>query len=118
MKDEMIIDGEKLALYLQKCNVGKREFLEAINLSEPFLLDDEMAFEIEDCLSMDLFKKKARVGYESSIKMIKHLGADVAAKIIDWEAMGFEQDDRIAVEELLAILGYISYYNANKSQAI
>ena len=47
MRDEMIIDGEKLALYLQKCNVGKREFLEAINLSEPFLLDDEMAFEID-----------------------------------------------------------------------
>lgn len=95
MRSNMIINGNKLAEYLDKINFSKREFVDCLRESEPFTICNEedglqVAYNLDESLPMDLFARRVALNYEQSRKLIKLLGADVAQIIIDWEAMGMQ----------------------------
>ena len=115
MIDEMIIDGEKLADYLKEHGVSKQDLVEVLNTGEIYYSkeDGEYGVEQADTFTTDsLFKKGAKVGYLSALKLSKHIGYDHLIDIIDWEAMGFEYNE-ITVGELLSILKENFLFNAN-----
>ena len=91
----MIINGNKLAEYLQKIKFSKKELVDCLRESEPFTICNEedglqVAYNLDESLPMDLFARRVALNYEQSRKLIKLLGADVAQIIIDWEALGMQ----------------------------
>ena len=93
MRSKMIINGKKLAEYLQAIKFSKKEFVDCLRESEPFTICNEedglqVAYNLDESLPMNLFERRVALNYEQSQKIIKLLGADIAQAIIDWEAMG------------------------------
>ena len=92
MRSNMIINGNKLAEYLDKIKFSKREFVDCLRESEPFTICNEedglqVAYNLDESLPMNLFARKVALNLEQSRKLLNLLGADVAHRIIDWEAM-------------------------------
>lgn len=95
MRSNMIINGNKLAEYLDKINFSKKEFVDCLRESEPFTICNEedglqVAYNLDETLPMNLFARKVALNLEQSRKLLKLLGAEVAHRIIDWEAMGMQ----------------------------
>ena len=117
MRSNMIINGNKLAEYLDKINFSKREFVDCLRESEPFTICNEedglqVAYNLDETLPMNLFARKVALNYEQSKKFIELLGAGVAQEIIDWEAMRmrnpyFKQLFEYTMERMLKPIGII-----------
>jgi len=91
MSMKMIINGEKLAKYLDKVEISKREFLDYLQESDAYITHDEelgnqLAVENE-ILTMDIYKGQTALGYDVACRLVYALGADVAESIIDWDAV-------------------------------
>ena len=95
MRTNMIINGEKLAKYLQSVNVSKEEFVDSLRKSEPFRISNkedgcQLAYELDESFPLNLFARKVALNYEQAKKFINKVGAEIAQVIIDWEAMGMQ----------------------------
>lgn len=117
---EMIINGKKLANYLAKYGVSKRDFAEVLNAGEIYFSKEDYEYGVEqDAQFTDTSLYQEKVGIEPKVarKMMEHIGEDHMVDIINWEAMGFEYNE-ITITELLKILIENSSFNARKSRAI
>ena len=93
MRSNMIINGNKLAEYLDKIMFSRKEFVDCLRESEPFTICNEedglqVAYNLDESLPTNLFDRRVALNYEQSKKFMNLLGAEVAHRIIDWEAMG------------------------------
>ena len=92
MRSNMIINGNLLAEYLQKIKFSKKELVDCLREREPFTICNkedglQVAYNLDESLPINLFARRVALNLEQSRKLIKLLGADVATRIIDWEAM-------------------------------
>lgn len=117
---EMIINGKKLANYLAKYGVSKRDFAEVLNTGEIYFSKEDYEYGVEqDARFTDtsLYQERVEIEPKLVIKMMQHIGEDHMIDIINWEAMGFDYNE-ITINELLKILIENASFNARKSRAI
>ena len=117
---EMIINGKKLANYLAKYGVSKRDFAEVLNTGDIYFSEEDYEYGVEqDAQFTDtsLYQEKVRIEPAMFYKMMEHIGEDHMVGIINWEAMGFDYNE-ITINELLKILIENASFNARKSRAI
>ena len=104
MRSNMIINGKKLAEYLDKIKFSKEEFVDCLRESEPYTICNkedglQVAYDLDQALPLNLFARKVALNYEQSRKLIEKLGADVAQGIIDWEAMRMQNPNLMQLFE-------------------
>ena len=117
---EMIINGKKLADYLAKYGVSKRDFAEVLNTGDVYYSKEDHEYGVEqDAQFTDtsLYREQVAIEPKLAMKMMQHIGDDHMIDIINWEAMGFEYNE-ITIYELLKILIENASFNARKSRAI
>ncbi len=99
----MIIDGKKLADYLEEKKISKKEFLNYLRESDQYSTkDEELGYQVAQdynmSISMDIYKGKTELDYETSRKLIYGIGAEMSEEIIEEQfisaIMGLKLDAR------------------------
>ena len=93
MRSNMIINGKMLAEYLDTIKFKKDEFVDLMKKSHTFTVrtkEDgwQVAYTYDEALPSNLFAERVSLNYDQSKRLLNIIGADVAERIIDWEAMG------------------------------
>ena len=93
MRSNMIINGEMLAEYLDTIKFKKDEFVDLMKKSHTFTVRTKedgwhVAYTYDEALPSNLFAERVSLNYDQSKRLLNIIGADVAERIIDWEAMG------------------------------
>ena len=79
--------------YLDAIKFKKDEFVDLMRKSHTFTIrtkEDglQVAYTYDESMPSNLFAEKVSLNYEQSKRLLNLIGADVAERIIDWEAMG------------------------------
>jgi len=116
---EVIINGKKLAKYLEDNHVQKNEFLQAMNSGNPYRTFEEDGLDIvdgqDDDLGFELFELHVTLESKSAKRFFAFIDLFGAEKIIDWGSMEIE---RANFNRLFQMLGMFKLANANIRYAI